>query len=209
MAAAATDNLTREGIQFVPMTAPLVKAPPMTVEEFYLLPDPPAGGKMELVRGRVVIGMPPNGKHGTRQASCVASLHTFVRFNNLGETGGEAGFLLSRNPDNVRAPDAFFISNEMLPAEGIPEEGWVSFIPTLVVEIVSPNDLDSEVTDKVEDYAAAGIPRIWVIRPRRRTVTVYRTGGLAQVLRPGDSLSSDDAGFAVDGFLLPVADITA
>ena len=181
----------------------------MTVEEFYALPDPPAGGKMELVRGRVVVGMPPNGKHGTRQATAVAALFGFVRSNNLGETGGEAGFLLSRDPDNVRAPDAFFISNEMLPAGGIPEEGWVPFIPTLVVEVVSPNDLDSEVMDKVEDYSEAGIPRIWVIRPKRRTVTVYRTGGLAQVLRPGDFLSSDDAGFAVDGFKLSVAEITA
>lgn len=191
------------------MSFPLVAEKLVTVEEFYALSDPPAGGKMELVRGRVVIGMPPNGKHGTRQATGVSALHTFVKANSLGETGGEAGFLLSREPDNVRAPDAFFISNEMLPAGGIPEEGWVPFIPTLVVEIVSPNDLDSKVMDKLEDYTEAGIPRIWIVRPKRRTVTVYKAGGLAQVLRVGDSLSSDDAGFAVDGFLLSVADITA
>jgi Uma2 family endonuclease len=191
------------------MSAPLFADPVMSVEEFYALPDPPAGGKMELLRGRVVVGMPPNGKLGTRQLTAGSALHTFVKAHNLGEAGGEAGFLLSRNPDNVRAPDAFFISNELLPAGGIPEEGWVPFIPTLVVEIVSPNDLDSEVMDKVEDYTEAGIPRIWIVRPKRRTVTVYKAGGLAQVLRSGDALSSDDAGFAVSGFVLPVSDITA
>ncbi|MGH2633087.1 MAG: Uma2 family endonuclease [Tepidiformaceae bacterium] len=44
----------------------------ITVEEFYALPDPPQGGKMELVDGRVVTMSPVGRKHAYSQAGLIA-----------------------------------------------------------------------------------------------------------------------------------------
>jgi Uma2 family endonuclease len=46
----------------------------------------------------------------------------------------------------------------------------------LVVEILSPNDTQSEIDEKVDGYLAAGVALVWVIDPHDRTVLVYRPG---------------------------------
>jgi Uma2 family endonuclease len=191
------------------MTGPEIAEKLLTAEEFYLLEDPIEGGKMELVRGRMVYEMPVSGKHGTRAADISYALLGFTRAHSLGKVGLESGFKLEQDPDTVRAPDVYFVSTAMLGPGGIPEEGYIPFVPTLAVEVVSPNDLDWKVMEKVDDYLAAGVPRVWVVRPKRQSVTVYRSGGLARVLRIDDVLTSDDAGFDAEGFTLPVREIVA
>ena len=59
----------------------------------------------------------------------------------------------------------------------------------------------------VAEYLAAGSERVWAVRPEQRTVIVFSADGEVRTLRIGDTLTSADAGFAVDGFALPVADI--
>lgn len=95
-----------------------------------------------------------------------------------------------------------------MPPGGLPEEGFVPYPPTLAVEVSSPNDLLADVTAKVDQYVAAGVERVWVVQPKNKTVTVYQ-GATARILRLGSSLTSDDAGFEVEGFDLAVADIFA
>lgn len=76
--------------------------------------------------------------------------------------------------------------------------------PDFAIEVTSPDDTDRDIQDKVLQYLTAGTPRVWVVRPETLTVTVYRQGGDAHVFRAGDTLTSDDAGFPVDGFTLGV-----
>ncbi len=179
----------------------------LTAEEFFALPDPPDGARLELISGQVVRHMPASGKHGVRVLFIGRRLAEFAEANGLGTTLVEAGFILGRSPDQVRAPDVAFLANEDTPVSGIPDEGFIDQRPTLAVEVVSPNDLDSMVTDKVADYLEAGVPRVWVVRPKRKLVTVYREDGSARVLGIGSILASEDAGFAIDGFSLPLADL--
>jgi Uma2 family endonuclease len=86
-------------------------------------------------------------------------------------------------------------------------ESFVEGPPDLAVEVVSPSDRQRDVLEKVGQYLDGATPRVWVVRPRRQTVTVYRQSGEAVTRGPGDILSSDDAGLPVEGFRLPVADI--
>ena len=81
--------------------------------------------------------------------------------------------------------------------------------PNLAVEVVSESDRDSDVSGKVEDYLRFGCDRVWVVRPRQETVTVFRAGGDAHVYSHGDMLTSADAGFPVDGFELSLSQIFA
>jgi Uma2 family endonuclease len=188
----------------VGMASPNVSERLLTAEAFFELSDPIEGGKMELVCGKVVTYMPVSGKHGTRALRIGRSLGSFVDAHRLGEVAVEAGFLVRRSPDTVRAPDVSIFSRHSIPDGGVPEEGFVPFPPTLAIEVVSPDDLDREVSAKVDEYLEAGVERVWVVRPRRRTVTVYRRGGTARIVGRDGVLTSEDAGFSAEGFELSV-----
>ena len=53
--------------------------------------------------------------------------------------------------------------------------------PFIVVEILSRRDEMSDVLEKLEEYAAFGVPYIWVIDPRRRRAFTYENGRLEEV----------------------------
>lgn len=180
----------------------------LTAEEFFELSDPPAGGKMELICGKVERHMPVSRKHARVVVALIARLEPFVRGNSIGEVLTEAGHLFSRDPDLVLAPDVSFVANDRIPVGGLPDNGFVPVPPTLAIEVVSPGDLDSEVAEKVDRYLAAGVERIWVVRPQRLTVSVFE-GATSRTISAGGTLTSDDAGFAAKGFELPVADLFA
>jgi Uma2 family endonuclease len=130
----------------------------------------------------------------------------FAREHRLGAAGTEIGFVLQRNPDVVLAPDVAFVTTERLPGGALPE-GFVEGAPTLAVEVVSPNDRDSEVNEKVGEYLAHATERVWVVRPRSKTVTVFHPDNTARIYHIGDALTSDDAGFPADGFALPLDEL--
>ena len=188
------------------MAAPQLSDRLLTAEEFFELSDPPGGGKLELICGKVVRHMPVNGQHGETVVMLIEQLGPFIRKNALGKLLVEVGHLISRGPDVVLAPDASFVSNESMPATGFPKHGFLPFVPTLAIEVVSPGDLDSEVAEKVDRYLAAGVERVWVVRPQQLTISVFR-GATSRLIGAGGTLTSDDAGFAVEGFELPVADL--
>jgi Uma2 family endonuclease len=182
------------------LTVPIV----MTAAQFAELPDPVHGGKMELVRGRVVIMAPVGPDHGEKTIRGGRRLDEFAELHGLGVVRTETGYWLSAAPDNVRAPDISFVSKERLAQERV-VDGFVAQAPDLAVEVTSPNDRESDIAEKVELYLASGVRRVWVLRPDRRTVTVHRPGGDSHTYAVGDSLLSDDATFSVEGFELPLA----
>ncbi len=191
------------------MASPRLSERLLTAEEFFALPEPLHGGKMELLAGKVVTYMPVSGKHGTRAGFIARTLGNFADAHRLGETAVEAGFLVKRSPDTVLAPDVSFFPFSVERPGGVPEEGFVPYPPVLAVEVVSPNDLDSEVMEKVDEYLAVGVARIWVVRAKRGTVTVYRDDKTARIVSVDGMLESNDAGFDVAGFRLPVGDLFA
>jgi Uma2 family endonuclease len=72
----------------------------------------------------------------------------------------------------------------------------------LVVEIVSPDDVERDTVIKRADYAAAGIPEYWIVNPAEETIMVLTLGDGAYiargVFRRGDTaMSALLTGFAV------------
>ncbi len=188
------------------MTTP-VSEKLVTAEEFALLPDPPHGGKMELVEGRVMTCMPVGRPHAKLAARLARIVGTFVDDHALGETHVELGHRTQRAPDTVLAPDVSFFSAAGLLRE--PVDGFMEGSPTLAIEVMSPEDRESEVASKVVRYLSAGAQRVWVVRPSNQTVTVHRPGGDAHTYSGGDILTSTDASFGVDGFSLPLPTLFA
>ena len=102
-----------------------------------------------------------------------------------------AGFLLRRNPDTVRGPDAAYIVRERIPP-GPQFPSVIPIIPDLAVEIVSANDRASELRNKAEEYLAAGVRLVWVFWPEMRTVTVYTLDSEPRTLTADDTLDGGD-----------------
>ena len=53
-------------------------------------------------------------------------------------------------------------------------------IPTLTVEILSPNDYQEQIHEKTREYLRAGVSVVWVVDPDDQTVKVYRSGQPAE-----------------------------
>jgi Uma2 family endonuclease len=132
-----------------------------------------------------------------------AFLVTFVRTNKLGLVNGSQGSyqVFPDDPDKVRIPDVSFTRRERLSGDG-PARGHGRIAPDLAVEVISPNDRAKDVTEKINDFLAAGIPLIWIVYPDSRTVQVFRLDGSAQNLKVGDILDGEDI---LPGFRLEVA----
>lgn len=173
---------------------------PLHAEDLYDLPLDEV--RAELVRGDLVREPPASFGHGVRTVEIGYELRRFLEADPLGVAcGAETGFILSRDPDTVRAPDAAFVTRDRAERFGA-REGFFEGPPDLAVEVVSPGDGLREVGAKVRDYLlAAGTRLLWVIDPGRRTVTVFRPGADPEVLRPGDLL---DGGDVLSGFSVPV-----
>jgi Uma2 family endonuclease len=170
----------------------------VTADELLALPDD--GNRYELVKGELIQMSPTGHEHGIVALHIAAALHDFIKAHNLGASyAAETGFLIAQNPDTVRAPDAAYVRKDRLEAAGPIKSFWVG-APDLVVEVVSPGDTVREVEEKVAEWLAAGTLMVWIISPRLRTVTSYRSLTEIVTFTEKDTLEADDVlpGFRID-----------
>ncbi len=186
------------------MLAEAVERKLMTAEE--LLQKMPEARRGELVQGEFIEMSPAGYHHGRIAGNIFGSLWSFVKRNRLGHVyAAETGFLLSRNPDTVRAPDAAFVTAERA-ARQTQERGFFDGPPDLAVEVISPTETVDEVEAKLIDYLEAGARLVWLIYPRTQTITVYRSLTDVDILTAADRL---DGGELLPGFATAVSEIFA
>ncbi len=159
----------------------------------------------ELVAGRVVPMSPTGFVHGVLEARLAALLQAWNSSARLGQVvAGEVGIYTGRDPDTVRAADLAFVSHQRI--RGWSGTGFLDVPPELVVEILSPDDRASELAEKLAEYFAAGVARVWVVDPRLRSVLAYRSATEASRFAEGDLLREPDL---LPGFDLPLAELFA
>lgn len=175
----------------------------MTADELWSLPSD--GMRHELVRGELRT-MPPGGMEQCDRSSVLdGSLGLYVRTHRLGRVfTNEPGFVLATDPDTVRAPDLAFIRRERIEATGIPGGYYRGGAPDLAVEIISPNDLYTEVDEKVAEWLEHGTLVVFVVNPRRKVVAVHRPRQPVDILGIEDTLTAEDV---VPGWSLAVSDL--
>jgi Uma2 family endonuclease len=83
---------------------------------------------------------------------------------------------------------------------------FVDTAPVLAVEILAPQDTMGEVWEKVDACLAAGVSLMWVINPRRRTVTIYQPDAEPEQVNVRQELSGEPH---LPGFRVPVAQLFA
>jgi Uma2 family endonuclease len=130
----------------------------------------------ELVEGRVVVMSPAGARHAGMVANVTRLLSDFVRARRLGFVlAGDAGFILRRRPDTVRAPDVAFIRRARLP-KGLPA-AFIDGAPDLAVEVKSPDDRWPAIAKKAREFIAAGSVAVWALDPAKVTARVYTSRG--------------------------------
>jgi len=176
----------------------------LTAEDFAAMPT--KGMRLELINGEVHAMAPAFGDHGVATMNLSILVGQYILARKLGRVyAAETGFLLSRNPDTVRAPDfAFIQTNRLTPEAHAPM--WNPVIPDLVAEVVSSGDRLSLVADKVRMWLDAGVRLVWVVYPVGHSVVAHRPGQPEMRLAETDALDGFDV---VPGFTLPISEIFA
>ena len=174
-----------------------------TAEEFACRPEPPDGSKEELVRGEIVMAPPPGFEHGLIQVGISALLHAHVSRHKLGRVVVESGLITQRDPDSDRGPDVSYWSKERLPFDQTPR-GFADVAADLCLEVLSPDDRPGKLRETRTEYFTRGVRQVWVIDPKTRSVSVYRSVDDRDVI---DEVGHLDGGEVVPGFRCAVADI--
>jgi len=174
----------------------------VTAEE---LADHPEWEYCELIRGKVVPLSPPKAQHGILIIEIGAILRDFVKPRKLGRIlGADSGLLVERGPDTVHGPDVAFISAGRLKNTELNK--YVETPPELCIEVVSPTDRWTEITEKVDMFLGMGVVLVWVIDPKTRKAHVYRKGRETLVVDGDGIIDGEDVLF---GFRLSMKDVFA
>jgi Uma2 family endonuclease len=170
-----------------------------TEEELRLTPQD--GRKYELVDGEIRVS-PAGTRHGEVSAKLLARLTLFVERHEAGHVfDSSTGFRLPKG--NVRAPDVSFVARGRFEGD-VPPDGFSPVPPDLAVEVLSPDDRSRQLLDKLGEYLDAGVRLVWVVDPRSRSASTYRS--LLDVRRLGtaDALDGEDV---LPGFRCPLEEI--
>lgn len=134
----------------------------ITAEHFLLIPEVP-GKWFELVDGEMVEA-PTFGVRDSMIATSIWQLlddHSEARNRGIAFPNG-LGYVLRRDPDTVRIPDASFVRRKRLPEEGL-SDSFPEFPPDIAVELVTSDLSAADLRRKVRDYLDAGVRLVRVI----------------------------------------------
>ena len=145
----------------------------MTLDEFDTA-EAMEGRLYELSRGEVVVTHVLNPPHAKAVDSLRQQLSEY-RGKNPGViqhllSGSECKILVDPT-QSERHPD---LAVYKTPPPAMDSSVWSLWVPELVVEVVSPDSVDRDYTEKAEDYLRFGIREYWIIDPGRGVITVLR-----------------------------------
>ncbi len=169
-------------------TSPLVKT--YSLDEFWRLPDPPGGSKLELIAGVLYMTPPPEYTHDNvvKRLNRLLTLH-------LAATGNRGSLYVPRaaiwtGPSTYLEPDLFYISAE-LEARLDPQHRDTA---DLVVEVISPGSAIYDRNTKADTYDALGVRELWLVDETDETVEVrHQTAsgfGTGRVFKRGEDVIS-------------------
>jgi len=175
--------------------------PKLTFEQFRQLPSD--GKRYELVYGEVHVTPAPATRHQAVLQNLAVNLGYYVIKNHLGEVY-TAPLDVRLGEDTALQPDLIFISDANA---GIIQEDWIAGSPDLVVEVLSPSTAAHDRATKLRVYTEAGVPEVWFIDPKAKTVEVLRLQGKKYFIDA--SLAGDQILVSIlfPGWQLPLHDL--
>lgn len=151
---------TQERLLDVDAVSELMRQPEFADKRFYMIDG-------------VIFEMSPVKRIHSRLATRIGSiLLTFVDKRDLGEVHTELGFYPAGDRTTLLAPDVAYVSHARLSQQ--PEDGFLSVMPDLAVEIASPSNSLRQIRRKAKIYLDNGATLVWIVRPAEKGVDVCR-----------------------------------
>lgn len=181
----------------------------VTLAEYFATGDRP----VEIIDGELLF---PNPNHSRRKSGVVANVLRKLANDEasaIGEGYAYAPYILKGDPaskqiTHLRLPDVSYMMRERIKAHDAQypdqdEPWWLA--PDLAVEVISPTDLYSEVSQKVAGYIQFGVRLIWVIDPAAKSVRVHSPGELlGHSLSEASTLSAEPV---IEGWSIKVSEL--
>jgi len=189
----------------------------MALEDYNRLYD--QEGPFEIIHGERIPKMPQVAGHGEVIDIVRDGINGHSVGKKLGRAFSEQTFVLSYSPGWVtgsRIPDVMYYTAERLEAYKAANPDWKKkpyiLVPDLVVEVISPTDDLSELSDKVDLYLTDGVRLVWVMDFNKENVSIHTLISTQPftkqqtTLKIGDTLTG---GEIIPGFEIPVATLFA
>jgi len=175
---------------------------PMSYAEF--LNNVDENTHAEWVNGETILFMPPGTRHQQVVAFLFKLLGIFVDHFRLGEIIS-APYEMKASPEsNAREPDILFIAQAHL--DRLTEKRLIG-PADLIVEVISPESVYRDRSDKFDEYEAAGVREYWVVDARpgkeRADFWVLDEGGRYRATLPDENGVYQS--IIIPGFKLKVA----
>jgi Uma2 family endonuclease len=170
-----------------------------------LVHEPETGSKRYyLIDGELFEMSPANRLHGRLALLIGSALMRYVEDRALGEVNVEVGYHPPGDRSTLLAPDVAYISQARLSQQ--PEDNFLSIMPDLAVEIVSPSNTIGQIRRKAAIYLDNGARLVWIVLPGEKGVDVCRSAAGARLdiefIGQSGKLSGEDI---LPGFELEIA----
>ena len=142
-------------------------APPVTYEQWLAMEETTL--PTEVVDGQIIMSPPPTTPHQRAIARLLLALSAAVPPGL--EVLPEPGWLLRREPLNVRQPDLTVVRSDTVGGPTLEEP------PVLAVEVLSPTSRERDLVTKRAVYATAGLPWYWLVDVDIPQILVLRNTG--------------------------------
>jgi len=145
-----------------------------TPEQYLAITDS-SRALIEYTDGMIEVLPMPTRRHQAISRLLFLALLTFVQ-----RIGGDLFYAPLRvqvRPGKFREPDLLLLLNQNDPRNQ--NAFWLG--ADLVIEIVSPDDVERDTVVKRADYAEARIPEYWIVHPEAETITVLKLDSDAYV----------------------------
>lgn len=142
---------------------------PVTLEEFFALPEGPPD--YELEQGKVIAMPRPHPRHQAILRELTTELTIYLRTHRIGSAWPEIDVQMSAA--RVYVPDLVFLSAEHSDQYTL-GQGRIIGAPDLVVEIVSPASVSRDRVAKFNGYRQAGVPWYWLVDSESLLIEGFR-----------------------------------
>lgn len=176
----------------------------VTPEQFDQLAIANTDVPMELTaQGELITMSPTGGTAGRKNARLTTQLTTWADQEGSGISFDSSTIFILPNGAR-RSPDAAWMRldrwNTLTPEQ---QDGFPPLAPDLVIELVSPSDLQKQryedLQEKMREYIDNGVRLGWLIEPRTQKVEVYLPEQAVEILLSPKTLSGEDV---LPGFIL-------
>lgn len=136
--------------------------------------DAPEHVVAEILNGVLYLSPRPGARH--TRATSKLGIEVGASFDGGGR-GGPGGWFILDEPElhhgeDIVVPDVAGWRRDRMPA--IPDAAYFTLAPDWVCEALSPSTAKLDRAEKLPFYAAFGVPHLWLVDARERTLEVMR-----------------------------------